>query len=703
MPVKNTFDIGAYCDEMEKYLGDQDGEAHLFWQAMSFAVYAHEKQIRKSGEAYVSHPCEVAKILVKELGVRNPQALAAAMLHDTVEDVPEVTNEVIGEMFGRNIEAIVDGCTKISHFSGDRQTFYKVVHRKIFSGAASRIDTMLVKLADRLHNLRTMQSMPKHKRQKIAEETLDVYAPMATVMGLYGLKRELYDLALSYKFPRQSSKVLASIKKLEVHPDVLAIKEKLEDRMEQVWLTCNIKIKTKGLWSYYEPTHKLLAKEIEYPMEIIVEVDDLQNCYRALGIVNQNFPPIPRTIRDFIANPKPSGYQCLHARANIRGQNYLFKIRTPEMGDIAQAGIVHSWTTDGKVPGDFARELSEMFTILGSDEGISYREMIAASGKKEIYTYTPEGDRICLPRQSIVLDFAYKVHTEVGNRCIRAMIGRREARLDDVLMDGDRIKIICSENSVDFDPKVQKLCQSPKARSNLAKTFKFRWDSMARGVGKSVLSQEMKKYGIPWDILKNDVFFEFLEHFGLEELDELFIQIGEGGIALKNVIEELKSRYFADKDLPQPPTGVFNSFSLSNLDPVCIKLSRCCNPNPCEKGLLSLLSERGFSIHRNDCRKIRDLKIQREDVIELKWKLRETNLTKSQTIIISEISRKKLLSILEKSPSEMKIFELTLLSKFQAKKQDWEVKFNTANLRDLKKILSFFKKSKYEYEFILEH
>ena len=192
---KPAFDITAYCEQMEKILGGQDGEARLFWEAFSFAVDAHQDQWRKSGEAYVSHPCEVSKILVEELGVKDPVTLAASVLHDTVEDVKEVTCEVIGEMFGQEVAAIVDGVTKIDDFEGDRQLFVKQVHRKIFSGAASRIEVMMIKLADRLHNLRTLASMPKRKQQKIADETIDIYAPMAGVIGLYEVKRELYNLA----------------------------------------------------------------------------------------------------------------------------------------------------------------------------------------------------------------------------------------------------------------------------------------------------------------------------------------------------------------------------------------------------------------------------------------------------------------------------------------------------------------------------
>ncbi|MBU0484564.1 MAG: HD domain-containing protein [Proteobacteria bacterium] len=698
-----TFDITSYCEKMERLLGGQEGEAKLFWQAMSYAVYAHEAQKRKSGEAYVSHPCEVARILVEELGVRDPETLAAAVLHDTVEDVREVTNEVIGAMFGKNVEAIVDGVTKIDNFKGDRQNFYKLVHRKLFSGAASRIETMLIKLADRLHNLRTLESMPKHKRQKIAEETIDIYAPMAKVIGLYGLKRELYDLALKYKFPRQANKLLSRIRSYESRDDVKEILKKLHQEMEAVWITADIGLRVKGLWAYFDPVNKVLNKEIESPLEILIAVDDIQTCYRILGIVNQTYPPIPRTIRDFIANPKATGYRCIHARANIRGNNYLFKIRTREMLESGRAGIVAEWSVKKKVPGIFEKQIQEMFDILGADDDLSYREMIAASGKKEIYTYTPKGDPIYLPKQSTVLDFAFKVHTEVGSRCLYGVIGRQKVGWEHVLQDGDQVKIVCQEEPVKFDPYIQELCQTPKARSELARMFRFRQAVLSRDVGRAIIKQEMKHYGIPFEVLDKDEVFEFLEHFEVEDFDTFFQLIGEGRLPLKLVISEVKNRLYANRNTLQPPTGTFNRIELATLDPACIKLSRCCNPVPTDKGLLGLLSERGLSVHQQKCDRIKSLKIQREDVVELRWRLKDTKVIKPQTLLfLKATSRNRLLMMLGVAPDEMKILDVISLAQRPSSKPAWEINFQVDNLQSLKNILTHFTKSGLEYDFALE-
>ncbi|MEW6502197.1 MAG: RelA/SpoT family protein [Thermodesulfobacteriota bacterium] len=703
--AKKAFDIAAYCARMEEHLGDQDGPAALFWKALSFAVTAHQDQRRKSGEAYISHPLLVAQILVEELGVTDPEVLAAAVLHDTIEDVPEITTAEIGELFGANVESMVDACTKIAHYSGDRQNFYKLVHRKLFSGAASKLEVMLIKLADRVHNLRTLNSLPKHKRQKIAEETLDIYAPLAKVMGLYGIKRELYNLALHYKFPRQSQKVVAAIHKLAESPAVLAIKEHLAKEFEKTWITAEIRVNPKGLWAYFDPTDKVLHKEIDNPLELQIIAQDVQSCYRVLGVVDQNYPPIPRSIRDFIANPKPTGYQSLHTRANIRGRNVLFKIRTPEMRTSSKAGLLKKWAPpDQRTVGMLEQEVREMLDILGGDEGISYRDMIAASGKKEIYTYTPKGDTIALPRQSIALDFAFKVHTEIGKRTVSARVGHREVPIDHVLRDGDRVEIVTQKEAVRFDPEIQKLCQTAKARSELSKLFRLRREELASYVGQSILRQEFKRYGLPFDLLNKPGMESIREYFCQPANADLFLAVGEGRLRLKELIYEIIEGLYAGKETLAPPTGTLNRIDLATLDPAKVKFSRCCNPLPTEKGLYGLLSERGLSIHKKECHTMQALKVQREDVVEVRWRLKDTRVRKPQALVILEApSRNRTLMLLSVAPNDMRIADIELISPPTDRTSSWQIHFSVETLQNLKNVLSHFTKSGLTYEFVLEH
>ncbi|MBU0680477.1 MAG: HD domain-containing protein [Proteobacteria bacterium] len=703
---QQPFDIAAYSQEMEKILGGQDDErAHLFWKAFSFAVDAHQDQRRKSGEPYVSHPCMVAMILAKELGVTDQETLAAAMLHDTVEDVPEIKMELVGELFGPKVEAIVEGCTKISHFKGNRQTFLNLVHRKLFSGSAAHLEVMLVKLADRLHNLRTMDSMPKHKRQKISDETLGVYAPMAGVLGAFGLKRQLYNLALLYKFPRQGPRIMVTIRRILRQAEKAGIVETLKKELDAAWINNEIRLKAKGLWAYYRPQEGGLVAAIENPLEIYIVVDDLQTCYRTLGILNQTFPPIPRTMRDFIANPKPTGYQSLHVRANIKGQNYLFKIRTQEMVAQAKLGIIRDWYAKRAVPSRFKKEIAEMFNIMGGDADLSYTDMIAASGKTEIYTYTPKGDRICLPRQSTVLDFAFKVHTEIGHRCIGAHVGQQDVSPAFVLRDGDRVAILTQKEPVNFDLDIQELCQSPRARAELARTFRARRRKLAQETGELIIHQELKRYGIPCSILNNPGMEDILEYFGLKTNAELFTMLGQGEIHLREIIYEIKNGLYADTETLQPPTGALNTIELDSVDPAWVKFSRCCNPLPTEKRLYGLLSERGLSVHRLECARMQELKIQREDIMEVRWDLKKTRLEKQQTLDIPAGQKRSVVfKMLATFPDDVALAKLQAYAGRPGNdKPAWEIQFTVENLDQLKKLLKKLdKQHNLIYEFVLE-
>jgi len=701
--MAKTFDLSDYIATMERFLGTQDGPAKPFWKALSFAVDAHQGQLRKSGEPYISHPCHVAQILAQELNVTDPETLAAAILHDTIEDVPEVTHEVIGEYFGRNVEAIVDGCTKVANLNGDRQAFSKQVHRKIFSGAASRIEVMLIKMSDRLHNMRTMDSMPKHKRQKIAEETLNIYAPMSRIMGLFELKRELYDLALSYKFPRQSHKLKSYIARIVAEPKVLEIKRRIQAELEQCWITGDIYVVAKGLWAYFDPENQVLVKEIETPLEIIIAVPDIQSCYRTLGVINQLYPPIPSSIRDFIANPKPTGYQSLHARTNIDGQNYLFKFRTNQMYQVGRIGLIRMWLDNRHRPSAYEEEIKEIFNILGEDDDLSYTDAIAASGGREIYTFTPKGERICLPRQSTVLDFAFKVHTEIGRHCVAAIVGSQRTGIKHVLEDGDRVEIITRKQQTEFEPEMVELCQTAKARSSLARIFRHKRQILAEDIGTSIIRQEMKRYGLPRELLDGETVSPLLDHFEQNTMAELYQEVGSGQILLKDLILFIKDTLYAGHATLAPPTGALNQIFLTTLDPACIKLSRCCSPIPTEKGLYGLLSPRGLSVHRKECSKMCSLNLQREDVVEVKWNQKETKVSKPQTIVMLKVAnRNRLLMMLGVAPQEMMIQDITLLSSLPDGTSAWQINFEIDTLQALKNVLGHFDKTGLEYEIVLE-
>ncbi|MGB3213018.1 MAG: HD domain-containing protein [Desulforhopalus sp.] len=695
------FDLELYRNQMQNLIAEKPGE-EIFWEALDFSIDAHDDQWRRSGDAYILHPCSVAKILAEEMDVTDPEILAAALLHDTVEDVEDITADLVGQKFGSYVQAIVEGCTKVTHVSGDKQTDSRNTHRKIFTGAAMRPEVMLVKLADRLHNLRTLRAMPKAKRQRIADETIDIYAPLATVFGLFNLKREMYNLALLYKYPKQGARINNHIRQLQKSPLGQTIVDNVQKNAELNNFSCRVNVRTKKLWAYYDITNRILVQRIDTPLEILIVVDDVQSCYRALGIANQTYRPIPRTIRDFIANPKPTGYQGLHARAIIEGQKFLFKIRTDEMERKAQKGLFRNWSSKTGKQVKFIREIQEMFDVISSEDSFSYREVIAASGVKEIYTYTPQGDLICLPVNSTVLDFAFRVHTEIGQTCLGAMIRNRRVAPSHVLKDGDMVRIVRADQPIRFEQHMLSRCKTPRARGELAKNFKARCQKVVREVGISMLRQEMLRYGIPFDVMESNDVPRLLALDAIPSLDEMYIRIGEGRLHLKQVMENIKNILFGGVSPLVTPTGAFNKIELTTLDPVSVKLSSCCKPNPTAKDNCALLTPKGLSVHHKNCERFRKLNFQREDAVNISWKTRQTHVRKIQTLHVLRATRKRIMQILGSAPPELEMESLEILSSYSSLYPAWELTFRVANLYALQKVLKHFDKSDLSYEFDLD-
>jgi GTP diphosphokinase / guanosine-3',5'-bis(diphosphate) 3'-diphosphatase len=695
------FDLELYRNQMRGLIADKPGE-EVFWEALDFAIEAHGDQWRRSGDAYILHPCSVARILAEEMDITHPEILAAALLHDTVEDVAEITAELVGQKFGSYVQTIVEGCTKVTHVSGDKQASSRNTHRKIFTGAALRPEVMLVKLADRLHNLRTLRAMPMAKRQRIADETIDIYAPLATVFGLFNMKREMYNLALLYKYPKQGARINSHIRQLQKLPLGSKIVEAVAENTQKHNIVCQLRVRTKHLWAYYDIASRILVQRIDTPMEILVIVNDVQSCYAALGVVNQTYRPIPRTIRDFIANPKPTGYQGLHARAIIEGQKFLFKIRTAEMERQAQRGLFRNWNSKSGKQGNLIKEIQEMFDVLGSEDSVSYRDVIAASGIKEIYTYTPQGDLICLPVNSTVLDFAFRVHTEIGLTCLGAMIRNKRVPLEHVLKDGDMVRIIRADQPIRFEQEMLSFCRTPRARGELAKSFRVRRRKVTRDVGMSMLRQEMFRYGIPFDVMEGQEIPALLARYSITSTDELYIRLGEGRLRLKEVMESIKELLFGGVSPLMTPTGAFNKIELSTLDPVSVKLSSCCKPNPTAKDNCALLTPKGLSVHHKNCERFRELDFQREDAVDITWDLRNTHVRKKQIIHVLRASRPDIMATIATAPEEMAMQHLEILSSYSMLNPAWEMTFGVPNLYVLQKVLRHFDKSTIPYEFYLE-
>ncbi len=626
------FDIEEYKKRVARYFGKDKEKEQLFVHALDFADKLHYGVERQSGEPYITHPCAVAEIILKEFRLRDPQLLAASLLHDVVEDVPKITIADIEREFGSDVAEIVDGCTKLRYLGADKASLKDLTHSKFFLSAANKPEILIVKLADRLHNLRTLKYLPKSKRQRIARETVDIYAPVAAKLNIYPLKRELYHLSLSYLFPKKSKQLLAEIKRLKQSEIVGVIKQKLSEALSKHSMKATIRSRVKGLGNYYDPLKKTLSRdnaENRVDFVIITEEESLLHCYQVLGILNLTLPPLPRTLRDFIAHPKSNGYQSLHTRSNIMGEQYLFKIRTPEMDLFANQGILAEWEKRGEFSKETWQEILEIFRNIGEYRGGASRrkEIIRAAEGEEIITYTPNGDIHYLPKGSIVLDFAYKIHTEIGNCCIGAKIGGHLVKPDHELKDGDVVEVITGKEPTKIiDIRLEHLARTAKARVNINKKINNERREFAARVGESILKQEIANHGLSEDILTSDKASLVLEYMRMDSLKELYIKIGQDAIKPGAFVyyfisiseDELQSKDVKPSTLKRSHKKR-NKIYVDNLDSICYKFSQCCHPYPGQENVVGLLSERGISFHREDCYQLVRYKVDPHDMLDIIW------------------------------------------------------------------------------------
>jgi GTP pyrophosphokinase len=627
-------DLNYYRSRLAKYIDVDREDREVFFKALDFAYNLHAGQTRKSGMPYISHPCAVAEILARELKLQDPIILAAAVLHDVVEDIPSIGIEDIENQFGGVVAELVDGCTKLTRYYMDRSTLKDLTHSKIFLSASRRLGVLIIKLADRLHNLRTLHFLPSAKRQRIAQETIEVYAPIAAKLSIFQLKRELYHLALSYLYPRKSKKILHLTQGLLSSPETAQCEQSLYDALSSAPFSAVIRPRLKGLGSYYNSlkrTLDLANAENHVDFTIILGSEDVLSCYNVLGIVNSTFPPIPRSIRDFIAIPKNTTYRSLHVRVHVGGRNYLVKIRTPDMDGSATYGVLYRWDLREPISDEHWQELSELLRNIGEYGGAApqRKALIRLSETEEIFVHTPKGDIIYFPKGSVVLDFAYKIHSDLGDYCIGAEVNGQWEPPTYKLKDGDMIEILTSEEPLDVDPDLEILCRTPKARTAINRRLQQKRLHYAQDIGRQILFQEFQKHGIRSDVLEEENTRLILEIIGAAGLQDLFVKIGQDLLSPHLVLYYLTSSSLPRKEHGQKhastalmPSHVRNKLLVPELDKAIHKFARCCNPFPGQEHVVATLSERGITFHHENCKDL----LERHDLppqklLNVEWDL----------------------------------------------------------------------------------
>lgn len=656
----------------------QDDELSQIEQAYQFAKQAHEGQYRKSGGQYIDHPVDVAGILV-DLQM-DAVTIVAALLHDVVEDTA-VTVEEISEQFGQEAALLVEGVTKL------KRMVYKTAedqlaenHRKMFMAMAKDIRVILIKLADRLHNMRTLKYMSAEKQREKARETLEIFAPLADRLGIHTMKWELEDISLRFLNPHQYYRVvnLMQQKRAEREEHIDTVIEMIQEKIDEADIEAEIHGRPKHIYSIYQKMHrdKKAFDEIYDLMAVRIIVHDVRDCYAVLGMIHSSWKPIPGRFKDYIAMPKPNMYQSLHTTVmSFKGQPLEVQIRTKEMQRTAEYGIAAHWAyKEGvellKGPKSAVDDkLSWFREILNSQMDAQDAKEFMESLKMDlfsdvIFVFTPKGDVVELPIGSVPLDFAYRIHTEVGNRCVGAKVNGHIVTLNHELVTGDIVEVLTSKHSYGPSQDWLKIAKSSTTKSKIKQFFKKEKREESVEKGRELVESEIKKQG--YDVhkcLAEDNVEVVAKKFNFAGQDDMFAAVGYGGITAAQITTRLSDPFRENKqeqqalaDIPQvapkKQKRLAHGVRVTGMDNLLIRMSRCCSPVPGDEITGFITRGRGISVHRQDCANV----LAEEDqnrFIEVEW---EGNLESHYNvdIEITAMDRRGLLRDVLQSITEVK-------------------------------------------------
>ncbi|MES2801097.1 MAG: bifunctional (p)ppGpp synthetase/guanosine-3',5'-bis(diphosphate) 3'-pyrophosphohydrolase [Bdellovibrionota bacterium] len=613
----------------------------LVEKAYLFSEKAHEGQVRRSGEPYISHPLSVAGILADlKLDV---DTIMTGLLHDTVEDT-EISLDDIKREFGETVAYLVDGVTKIGKMNF-RNSFEKQGEniRKMIVSMGKDVRVVLVKLADRLHNMRTLNHMPYEKQNRIAKETLEIYCPLAGRIGISALKIELEDLCFRYSFPDKYYELVQLIEKTEADTDRYI--EEVKRNVSDVLAKSNIKEykiygRSKHLWSVYR---KMTSRNLDYDqiydvLAFRIIVSNVVECYEVLGYIHSIWKPIPGRFKDFIAMPKSNNYQSLHTTViGPGGDRIEIQIRTAEMHLIAEKGIAAHWNYKerGSLSGDKLQQANWLRELVSlhqqADSSDEFLETVKTDlMEKDIYVFTPRGDVKELPENSTPVDLAYAIHTNLGNTCTGARVNGRMVPLKHALQNGDRVEIINLKTQTPSKDWL-KFVITNKAKSKVRQFVKEEQRRNALTMGKELVEKEFRKFGMAASkYLKGDHFEKYIRESGVVDVEDLYVKVGYGKTEPKHLISALVPEAEEAKDAKSETITFMekviksakikkrktNSLvSVDGMDDVLVHFAKCCSPIPGDPISGFISRGKGIMIHRSDCHKVFELdQMRRVDV-----------------------------------------------------------------------------------------
>jgi len=623
----------------------------LIEQAFELAEEKHKGQFRESGDAFISHPLGVAGIIA-DLKL-DTISIICAILHDIIEDT-DVELSYIENEFGNSAAIIIDGLTKINKISFMTVEEEQAENlRKMIIAMSEDIRIILIKLADRLHNMRTLEALSLQKQKIKAKETLDIFVPLAHRLGISQLQRELEDMSFEYLYPKKFDEIVRMVEQKQKTREEQIKKtiQILKEELKSFGITAEITGRAKNFYSVFmKMTKRGVSFDEIYDLTAVrVIVDDLKDCYGTLGIIHSLWKPIPGKFKDYIANPKFNLYQSLHTSViDSNGKPIEIQIRTWSMHRTAESGIAAHWKyKEGTVKQDeeFDKRMSWLREMLEWQKELSDPKDFMESLKldlfhDEVFVFTPKGDVVRLPLGSTPIDFAYYIHTNIGHRCIGAMVNKRMVPLERSLESGDIVEILTSKTSEKPSRDWLNVVKTARARGKIKQWFRRQEKEEDRTTGKDLLNKSLRKHGLALHSVNHNILLEITQNLGFENVDSLFTQIGAKKVSPKKVstkiINAMKQSIDLEEDELKPQDivrkekerGYTSSVVVSGMDDLIMKLSKCCNPVPGDDIIGYITRGRGITVHRTDCPNIKNLSIDSERFIEVNWDLTQPSLFK---------------------------------------------------------------------------
>ncbi len=634
--------ITDILDKVAEYSPDAD--LSLIERAYVYSARVHEGQVRLSGEPYLSHPLEVAGILA-DMNL-DEISVTSGLLHDVLEDTA-ATPEEIEEIFGSDVLHIVSGITKLSKLrlsSSEARQAESI--RKMLLAMADDIRVILIKLADRLHNMRTLQYHRNEKKKiRIARETMDIYAPISARLGIYWIKKELEDASFKYMLPDEYERVSSLVAKDQAEREkyVDTVKKYILEKMEEADLKCEVLGRNKNYYSIY---HKMMAQNLAFEdvYDIIafrIILDTIPHCYETLGLIHSLWKPIDIKFKDYISRPKPNMYQSLHTTVfGPYGERMEVQIRTWEMDRVAKSGIAAHW---GYKEGKRVDErVSRMFTWI--QDLIENQENFRDPGEfmenvridlfpDEVYVFTPRGEIKTLPKGATPVDFAYMIHTEVGDQCVGAKVNDRMVPLQYELQTGDVVEIVTQKNHQPSKDWL-KYVRTVKARSKIRQWIKTQEKDRSISLGREMCDKAFRKERLNFTaLLKSDEMNQVVEHFGFKAAEDLIASVGYGKITPLQVVR----RFTAKADNEEKQESIFNKIIgrvrkkkpkggvvVKGVDDILIRFGKCCQPVPGDSITGYITRGYGVTVHRTGC--VNALKMNPDRQIEVEWNIEKAEL-----------------------------------------------------------------------------